>query len=675
MLKLSPNKISLAASALLLCAGFAQAQTTEPVSPAVASTTLVNLQYTLPSTPGSSVTVNVTDIGAATGTYNYSLDPSTVPVWLTATPSGTIQAASSSSPATIAFVASSAAGTLTPGVYNATVHVRITGFQDLVIPVNLAVAGSASTLSITSSGTAETNGATISIPWVYGAAAPTLPLTLLSSDAPLAFSVATATTVPANTVDWIQSPISSGIAYNYGSTVTLTFLTDVLTNANVADVLQGTVTITPASGSAITLHIAITVGEPNPTVTSISPAYAPPSTTTALQVVVTGTGFTSSTATCAPATCGTKTSVMIDYAGDGGAQSLIAAQVGGSINVVSSTTMILTIPANDTQMSSVNILAAGSITLTISNASAAPAQTLHITTAPIINAITDAGALIAPVAGATPSFAPYEMVTIFGTNFGATAAVVGSPSGGLYPTHLTVAGGSLSVAVLQQDGTTLIADAPLLFASSNQINLMVPAEIIGTGITGLNFQVFLASTGGNKFVANPVAANPGIFTETSSGTGQGAILNADLTVNSDSNQATPGKTVVLYVTGLGAPNSTAADTAGKSAAKWPTSCISSTSYGTAATLSSLDGAVLDPTHIAANTLPPCFASGYVGVTIGGAPATITYAGWVSGSITSLYQINATVPTKAASGDLPVVVTATVGKTVYTSQTGATVAVN
>ena len=38
-------------------------------------------------------------------------------------------------------------------------------------------------------------------------------------------------------------------------------------------------------------------------------------------------------------------------------------------------------------------------------------------------------------------------------------------------------------------------------------------------------------------------------------------------------------------------------------------------------------------------------------------ATVTYAGWVAGSVAGLYQINATVPTKATAGkSLPVVVT-------------------
>jgi uncharacterized protein (TIGR03437 family) len=74
--------------------------------------------------------------------------------------------------------------------------------------------------------------------------------------------------------------------------------------------------------------------------------------------------------------------------------------------------------------------------------------------------------------------------------------------------------------------------------------------------------------------------------------------------------------------------------------------------------------------IATNKLPPCFTASPT-VTIGGLAATVTYAGWVSGSVTGLYQINATVPTKASSGDQPVVVT--MGG--VSSQAGVTVAVN
>ena len=44
------------------------------------------------------------------------------------------------------------------------------------------------------------------------------------------------------------------------------------------------------------------------------------------------------------------------------------------------------------------------------------------------------------------------------------------------------------------------------------------------------------------------------------------------------------------------------------------------------------------------------------VTIGGAPATVSFAGVVGGAA-GVYQINVQVPSGAANGDLPVIVTA------------------
>jgi uncharacterized protein (TIGR03437 family) len=47
------------------------------------------------------------------------------------------------------------------------------------------------------------------------------------------------------------------------------------------------------------------------------------------------------------------------------------------------------------------------------------------------------------------------------------------------------------------------------------------------------------------------SANPGIFTQDSSGSGQAAALNEDGSYNTPSNPATPGSIVVLFATGAG----------------------------------------------------------------------------------------------------------------------------
>jgi len=53
----------------------------------------------------------------------------------------------------------------------------------------------------------------------------------------------------------------------------------------------------------------------------------------------------------------------------------------------------------------------------------------------------------------------------------------------------------------------------------------------------------------------------------------------------------------------------------------------------------IDGAVIQGGLLLANVFPPCFATSPT-VTIGGKAATVTYAGFVSGSVSGLYQINA-----------------------------------
>ena len=58
------------------------------------------------------------------------------------------------------------------------------------------------------------------------------------------------------------------------------------------------------------------------------------------------------------------------------------------------------------------------------------------------------------------------------------------------------------------------------------------------------------------------------------------------------------------------------------------------------------------------------------VTIGGTPATVTYAGVIPGSIIGLLQLNVTVPAGVPSGNAPVVVT--IGS--MTAQTNVTIAV-
>ena len=133
---------------------------------------------------------------------------------------------------------------------------------------------------------------------------------------------------------------------------------------------------------------------------------------------------------------------------------------------------------------------------------------------------------------------------------------------------------------------------------------------------------------------------------------------------------------MIYLSGLGAPTSTGANTASTTAAAYPKSCITTASYKTAQNgigptqFTTIDGVVIQSALLAKNVYPPCLATAPT-VTIGGKAATVTYAGFVADSVGGLYQVNATISTTATVSDTaPVVVS--IGT--LTSQPGLTMAV-
>jgi uncharacterized protein (TIGR03437 family) len=125
---------------------------------------------------------------------------------------------------------------------------------------------------------------------------------------------------------------------------------------------------------------------------------------------------------------------------------------------------------------------------------------------------------------------------------------------------------------------------------------------------------------------------PVIFTMNSSGTGPGAILNQDYSLNSASNPSPRGSVVIIYATGEGQTDPPGVD-----------------GLITSGTLRKPELAVF--------------------VTIGGQPADVLYAGSAPGLITGVLQVNVRVPV-VVSGTVPIVLT--IGKA--SSQLGVTIAV-
>ena len=256
---------------------------------------------------------------------------------------------------------------------------------------------------------------------------------------------------------------------------------------------------------------------------------------------------------------------------------------------------------------------------------------LIVANAPTIAAIANAASYD------TTAISPGELVSIFGANIGPSAQGSMNITGGFVDKTL----GGVSVKV---DGQ----DAPILFVSQNQVNIQIPYEVtVGAAKT------VVLTNGANPPVNSTVtiaAADPGIFTSdpTRPGAGQAAVLNYDATtlqytLNTAANPAKLGDTILLYLTGEGdyPPGSFAVP--------------SHTGYTVPATLNPLPQL---------NPLPT--------VMIGGAAATVSYAGPILNSIVGVLQINAVVPAASTTGTgVPVVVSVGANN----SQANVTIAVH
>jgi uncharacterized protein (TIGR03437 family) len=187
---------------------------------------------------------------------------------------------------------------------------------------------------------------------------------------------------------------------------------------------------------------------------------------------------------------------------------------------------------------------------------------------------------------------PGELVTIFGANLGPPSEAQGALDGDF-------------VADTIEDTKILIGGkaSPILFASSSQINVVVPFGVSGT--TAQLQVVYLGQpTASTTVELQP--ASPAVFSLDGSGGGQGAILNQDGSVNSQTNPASRGSVVALFATGAGLT-----------------------------TPASVDG-LLAAAPYPAPALP-------VSVAIDGQPAQVIYAGAAPGLVAGALQINVVVP--------------------------------
>jgi len=151
------------------------------------------------------------------------------------------------------------------------------------------------------------------------------------------------------------------------------------------------------------------------------------------------------------------------------------------------------------------------------------------------SALSEEGVLNAASLLAGP-IAPGELITLIGSSIGPQMPV--QPQGGNVETLL--------------GGTRVLFDgvaAPLLYAASDQINVVVPNLVANLD------RVLIETDSEGRVLSSiivPVAAvSPGLFTASGTGTGQGVALNEDATWNGPDNPVPRGSTVTIFATGTG----------------------------------------------------------------------------------------------------------------------------
>jgi uncharacterized protein (TIGR03437 family) len=622
--------------------------------------TAVSLTYV----KGSETFTPVSSTLAGPDSTFYLVDPTTLPLWLnTSANSGSLNG---SGAGTLAFLPTAGADTLALGTYTATVHLKVSGDLDSTVTVSLQVQSSASSIIIS-------EGLTQSANWILGTAPPTFTITPISTgDAPISYTVSSAA-VTHSLVPQVSA--SSGVAYSFGPALSVSFLEAPFSAAIPGETLSGTVTITWTSNGGGTKLITFTVTAVSPSaiITSMTPSSLPTATSGTYTVVITGSGFVTAT--------GMVTNVGVLSGGLVIPDSNIVATVQNATTI----DLAITVPTGTDPFLPFSGVG-GTVPIAICNPTGAslpcytPSSSMNLTIGvnPIVQAVTSSASYMQATPPALTSVAPYDMLSVFGINFcisnatGCTSNAilygVKDPVTLRYLTQLSPDAPSSTqrnlTVTFQTHGAapTVIATAPLLFATNAQINLLVPDAVKAYYGNTVDMVVSFGYGSGSTLLSSlPYSltisqTNPGIFAMTGDGQGDAAALSASYALINAANPAgsniAGSDTIALYGTGLGRPDGPSSDSA------YSSTCMATDAYWAAVNtavsptvpLTSDDGLVLQSALFPANTIQPCISDvspDVPTVTVGGVNAPVTFAGWVSGSVAGLYQINVTLPLSGA----------------------------
>jgi len=217
--------------------------------------------------------------------------------------------------------------------------------------------------------------------------------------------------------------------------------------------------------------------------------------------------------------------------------------------------------------------------------------------------------VINAASGVATTVAPGMAISIFGTALGPQTPVSFA---------LPAAGGTVATTL---GGTQVLFDGtavPIIYTSATQVNALVPFELASKASTVLTVSYNNLTSAGMTLPV--VAAEPGLFTASANGKGEGAILNQDGSINSASNPAAPGSIIQLFGTGAGVT-----------------------------VPPSIDGALNPDTTTGALALTTT-------ATVGGESADVYYAGPAPTLVSGIFQIDVTLPTDTAAGNIAVVIT-------------------
>jgi uncharacterized protein (TIGR03437 family) len=195
-----------------------------------------------------------------------------------------------------------------------------------------------------------------------------------------------------------------------------------------------------------------------------------------------------------------------------------------------------------------------------------------------------------------PYFSPGALVSVFGNYLGPAEPASGQ----------LAADGRVATSLAGNTLTFQGLPAPILYASASQINAVIPY-----GVTPGRRSVQLTTPAGTDTsgAINVTPTSPSLF--------PGLVYNPDGTLNSKSNPAPKGATLVLYGTGMGLTNP-----------------------------SGVDGAIVRPPDL---PQPVARATAYVSAT-GQFPAEVLYFGPLPGFVAGAVQANIRIPDAVPPGE-------------------------